>query len=118
LIHKLRVPRGLVPLGDSVCRFPPVQGQGMPVAAQEAHVLAKLLEAADVVLADGRAVVAKRDSEEELFWALRGGGGNFGIVTAMCPKLHRPPSVRTACSFIHSPRPARPGHRSDPPSSR
>jgi 2-polyprenyl-6-methoxyphenol hydroxylase-like FAD-dependent oxidoreductase len=39
-----RFPRGLVPLWDSVCRFPPVQGQGMSVAAQEAHVLASLLE--------------------------------------------------------------------------
>ena len=29
-------PRGLVPLGDSVCRYPPVNGQGMSVAAQEA----------------------------------------------------------------------------------
>jgi 2-polyprenyl-6-methoxyphenol hydroxylase-like FAD-dependent oxidoreductase len=39
-----RFPRGLVPLGDSVCRFPPTQGQGMSVAAQEAHVLASVLE--------------------------------------------------------------------------
>jgi 2-polyprenyl-6-methoxyphenol hydroxylase-like FAD-dependent oxidoreductase len=39
-----RFPRGLVPLGDSVCRFPPVQGQGMSVAAQEAQILARLLE--------------------------------------------------------------------------
>jgi 2-polyprenyl-6-methoxyphenol hydroxylase-like FAD-dependent oxidoreductase len=37
-------PRGLVPLGDSVCRFPPVNGQGMSVAAQECCVLAKLFE--------------------------------------------------------------------------
>jgi 2-polyprenyl-6-methoxyphenol hydroxylase-like FAD-dependent oxidoreductase len=39
-----RFPRGLVPLGDSVCRLTPVNGQGMSVAAQEAHVLASLLE--------------------------------------------------------------------------
>ena len=39
-----RFPRGLVPLGDSVCRFTPVNGQGMSVAAQEAYVLASLLE--------------------------------------------------------------------------
>ena len=39
-----RFPRGLVPLGDSVCRYPPVNGQGMSVAAQEACVLASLLE--------------------------------------------------------------------------
>ena len=39
-----RFPRGLVPLGDSVCRFPPVAGQGMSVVAQECCVLASLLE--------------------------------------------------------------------------
>jgi 2-polyprenyl-6-methoxyphenol hydroxylase-like FAD-dependent oxidoreductase len=40
----VRFPRGLIPLGDSVCRFPPVQGQGMSVATQERSVLASLLE--------------------------------------------------------------------------
>ena len=53
------------------------------------------LLAAEVVLADGRVVVASRDNEEELFWAVRGGGGNFGVVTAMRYCLHRLPRVQT-----------------------
>lgn len=46
------------------------------------------LLSADVLLADGTSVVAGPDADRELFWALRGGGGNFGIVTAARYRLH------------------------------
>jgi FAD/FMN-containing dehydrogenase len=51
--------------------------------------------AAEVVLADGRIVLTDRNHDEELFWALRGGGGNFGVVTALQHRLHVLPSVHT-----------------------
>jgi FAD/FMN-containing dehydrogenase len=46
------------------------------------------LLAAEVVTADGEIVQASEESEPDLFWAIRGGGGNFGVATRLRLRLH------------------------------
>ena len=57
--------------------------------------------AADVVLADGRLVRATSDAHADLFWAIRGGGGNFGVVTAFEYRLHAVGPLITGGLVVH-----------------
>src|SRR5256712_2490155 len=46
------------------------------------------LVSADVVTADGKFLIASEKENEDLFWAIRGGGGNFGVLTSLEFQLH------------------------------
>jgi FAD/FMN-containing dehydrogenase len=63
-------------------------GGGIGWYARQLGLQANHVTAVELVTADGEQVRADSDHEPELFWALRGGGGNFGVVTALEFALH------------------------------
>ncbi|SEA68135.1 FAD-binding oxidoreductase [Pedobacter hartonius] len=63
-------------------------GGGYGLISPSCGMAADNLLSAEVVLANGSLVVASPTENEDLLWALRGGGGNFGVVTSLIIRLH------------------------------
>jgi hypothetical protein len=68
-------------------------GGGMGWLARRHGLAANSVTAAEIVTADGRLLRIDRENEPELFWAIRGGGGNFGVVTSLEFELYELPQV-------------------------
>lgn len=68
-------------------------GGGYGLLSRRHGLACDQLLSAEVVLCDGRVVETNPESEPDLFWALRGAGANFGVVTAMTLRVHPLPVV-------------------------
>jgi FAD/FMN-containing dehydrogenase len=75
-------------------------GGGMGFIGRKHGLSAHNVRAIEVVTADGRHVRTDPEHEPELFWALRGGGGSFGVVTAIEIELHHLPELVTGALFF------------------
>ncbi|MGP3918519.1 FAD-binding oxidoreductase [Nonomuraea sp. 10N515B] len=97
-------PFGLAPLSGSA---PSVGvtgytlGGGLGWLARKHGFAADSVVRAEVLLADGRHVTASASSHPELFWALRGGGGGFGVVTSLEFRLY--PVSQVYAGFAYFP---------------
>jgi len=95
-VSALASPEGLAALSGSSAEVGVVGytlGGGHGWLARKHGLACNSVIAAEMVTADGQLVRVDVDNEPDLFWALRGGGGNFGVVTALEFELHPLPDL-------------------------
>ncbi len=94
LVHDLDIATQRFGLATTSGGCPTVGIAGLTLGGGEGQLMAKYGAACDnlmraqVVTVDGRQVEASQNSNPDLFWAIRGGGGNFGVATALEYQLH------------------------------
>ena len=95
-VSALASPRGLAGLSGSSAEVGVVGymlGGGHGWLARKHGLACNSVVGAEVVTADGQLLRADRETEPDLFWALRGGGGSFGVVTALEFELYPVPEL-------------------------
>jgi FAD/FMN-containing dehydrogenase len=75
-------------------------GGGIGWLARKHGLQTNALTAAEIVTADGELLRIDHDNETDLFWAIRGGGGNYGVVTALEFELFEAPEVYAGALFF------------------
>jgi FAD/FMN-containing dehydrogenase len=96
--HGLATTGGLMP-STGIAGF--TLGGGLGYLMRSYGLACDNLLSAEVVTAAGRRLTANLDQNSDLFWALRGGGGNFGVVTSFEFRLHEVGPLMLAGGLVH-----------------
>ncbi len=83
--HGLAAPAGII---SSTGASGLMLGGGIGHLSRKCGLSIDNILGAEVVLADGSVVKADENENDDLYWAIRGGGGNFGVVTSLTLQLH------------------------------